>query len=232
MLIPRLFYTLIFCTTLSFVQAPAAPPLPPASPIDEHAITVSYSIGFKSKKRNIGPGETYNGGVKTIFSNGQQVRIRLVSLMRMQSIFILPEHISSKKAVLLKESGKNKYKCYLTAADWKSYNQQYEGIKCHLTNDTTRILNYICKKAILTLKNGKKISVYYTPAIQMHVLSDAEPLFSSIPGLVLKYEYTYRKGSITYTATVVNRKAIAPDTFAIPGNEFPLRNFPGVQKTK
>ncbi|HEX9512947.1 MAG TPA: hypothetical protein VF939_20800 [Puia sp.] len=226
----RLFTVFILCTVFSFVQLPAAPPRPPGIPINEHDITVSYSIKLKSKKRNTGIGETYNGGVKTIFAGDQQVRLRLVSLMRMQSIFILPEHNPSQKVLLLKESGKNKYKCYLTAADWKLYNQKYEGVVCHLTGDTARILNYTCKKAILTLKSGKNITVYYTPAIQKPVLSDAEPLFSSIPGLVMKYEYTYKKGTITYTATIVNRNAIDPEVFAIPGNEFPLKKYAPASK--
>ena len=221
----RLFYIFILCTAFSFMQMPAAPPLPPAPPINGHDITVSYSIELKSKKRNTGIGETYNGGVKTIFAGDQQVRLRLVSLMRMQSIFIFPEQTSSPKVVLLKESGKSKYKCYLTAADWKSYNQKYAGIVCRLTEDTAHILNYTCKKAVLTLKSGKNITAYYTSAIQMPVLSLAEPLFSSIPGLVLKYEYTYKKGTITYTATIVNRNAIDPNVFAIPGTEFPLKKY-------
>jgi len=209
----------------SFTGIPSGSPLPVGEDINGHDLTVSYSIELRSKKKNTGIGETYNGGVKTIFAGDRQVRLRLVSLMRMQSILILPEHTSSPKVVLLKESGKNKYKCYLTAADWKLYNQKYEGVACHLTDDTIHILNYTCKKTILTLKNGKNITVYYTPSIQQPGLYDAEPLFASIPGLVLKYEYTYKKGTIIYTATIVNRNAIDPDVFAIPGKEFPLKKY-------
>jgi len=102
-----------------------------------------------------------------------------------------------------------------------------EGVVCRITGDTARILNYVCKKAILTLKSGKYITVYYTPAIQKPALSRVEPLFSSIPGLVMKYEYTYRKGTVTYTATMVSHSSIDPDVFAIPGSEFPVKKFAG-----
>jgi GLPGLI family protein len=222
---PRLFYIFILFTLFSFARTPAGPPLPPGDPVNGHDLTVSYSIELKSKKRNSGIGETYNGGVETIFAGDQQIRLRLVSLMRMESIFILPDHKPQQRVIILKESGKNKYKCYLTAADWKLYNQKYEGVTCRFSNDTVRILNYTCKKAILTLKSGKTITVYYTPAIQKPALSDIEPLFSSIPGLVMKYEYAYRKGTIIYMATIVNRNSIDPDVFAIPGNEFPLKKY-------
>ncbi len=219
----RLFYIVILFTFLSFVKAPAGPPLLSGNPVKGQDLTVSYSIELKSKKRNTGLGETYNGGVQTIFAGDHQVRLRLVSLMRMQSIFILPD--SKQRVTILKESGKDKYKSYLTEEDWKLYNQKYEGVVCRFTDDSVRILNYVCKKAILTLKNRKNITVYYTPAIQKPALSDVEPLFASIPGLVLKYEYTYRKGTISYTATMVSRSSINPDVFAVPENGFPLKKY-------
>jgi hypothetical protein len=212
---------------LSFTRMPSWPPLPVSAGGEPngHDLTVSYSIEVKSKKRNTGIGETYNGGVKTVFAADRQLRLRLVSLMRMQSILIFPDSSLSPKIVLLKESGKDKYKCYLTPDDWKVYNQKYEGIVCKITGDTARVLNYVCKKAILTLKGGKYITVYYTPAIQKPALARVEPLFSSIPGLVLKYEYTYRKGTVTYTATMVSRSPIDPNVFAVPGEEFPVKKY-------
>ena len=219
----RLFYIVILFIFLPFVKAPAEPSPSSGDPVKGQDLTVSYSIGLKSKKRNTGLGETYNGGVETIFAGDRQVRLRLVSLMRMQSIFILPD--SKERVTILKESGKDKYKCHLTEEEWKLYNQKYEGAVCRFTGDSTRILNYVCKKAILTLKSGKNITVYYTPAIQKPALSDVEPFFSAIPGLVLKYEYTYRKGTISYTATMVSRSSIDPDVFAVPGNGFPLKKY-------
>jgi hypothetical protein len=223
---PRLFYVIIVITILSFVKGPAALPLPPDGLVNGRDLTISYSIELKSKKRNTGIGETYNGGVETLFAGDRQVRLRLVSLMRMESIFILPDHNPQQRVIILKESGKNKYKSYLTAANWKQYNEKYEGLSCRLTGDTARILNYPCKKAILTLKSGKNITVYYTPAIQKPVLSSLQPLFSTVPGLVLRYEYAYRRGTIIYTATIINHNSIDPDVFTIPGNEFPLKKYP------
>ncbi len=192
--------------------------------LNEKDLTVSYSIELKSRKRNTGIWETYNGGVKTIFVRDQQVRLRMVSLMRMQSIFVLPGQ-PQKKATVIKESGKNRYKSYLSENEWKLYNQKYEGALCNNTNDTLNIAGYSTKKTIITLKSGQKIAAWYTTAIQKPVLADAEPLFACIPGLVLKYEYAYKKGTITYTATVVNQHTIDPEVFIIPGNDFPLKKY-------
>ncbi len=82
-------------------------------------LTVSYSVELKSNRSNTGIGETYNGGVKTIFISGDKARVRLVSLMRIESIFILPGN-NTNHAVIAKESGKNKYKYYLTPGEWET----------------------------------------------------------------------------------------------------------------
>jgi len=226
MSIARLLHIIIFFSLLSFtaVSPPDKIPLPANSNSINHELTVSYSIELKSK-RSSGIGETYNGGVETIFMNDQQIRLRLVSLMRMQSIYILQNNNPGQRVVILKESGKNKYKMYLTDQEWQSYNQKYEGITCQPTGDSAVVLNYQCRKAILTLKNGEKITAWYTPAIQEASFSRAEPAFSRVPGLVLQYEYKYRKGTITYTATSIDRGPIDLAVFAVPGKDVPVKKY-------
>jgi GLPGLI family protein len=193
--------------------------------LSDHDLTVSYSIGLRSKKNDTGLGETYNGGVKTIFISNGQARLRLVSLMRMQSIFILPGTDPQQNVAILKESGSKKYKTYLTAEEWKQYNKKYEGINCRFSDDTATVLRYVCKKAVLTLKSGDVITAFYTPAIHRQILAQADPAFACIPGLVLKYEYQYRKGTITYTATTVNTGAIDPEVFNVPEKGFQLKKY-------
>lgn len=211
-------YIIILVAVWSFAPHPVQQSREPHHP-GGNDLTVSYSIELKSKRKNIGIGETYNGGVKTIFVRHQQVRLRMVSLMRMQSVFILPGQ-PEKRVAIVKESGKNHYKSYLSGSEWKLYNRRYEGVICSNTNDTLNIAGYSTKKAIIVLKGGQKITAWYTTAIQEPALADAEPMFSCIPGLVLKYEYAYKKGTIIYTATAVSRNAVDPGVFIIPGDDF------------
>lgn len=178
-------------------------------------LTISYSIEVRSK-RNTGIAETYNGGIKTVFIKDQQARLRLVSLMRMQDIFILQDAGKQQKIAIVKESGKNKYKSYLTPAQWKQYNRQYDGATCNLLDDTAMVLNYTCRKAVVNLRNKKTLTVYYTTAIQRPALPDPEPAFSCVPGVVLKYEYKYKRSTITYTATTITRDPIDPVVFRLP----------------
>lgn len=188
-------------------------------------ITVSYSAELKSNKSNTGIGETYNGGIKTVFVSGDKVRVRLVSLMRIQSIFLFPRNSANKTAAVTKESGKSKYKYYLSEEEWKDYNSKYDSITCQLTYDSAVILNYPCRKAIISLKDGRSIGVYYTDSIKRKNFGQAEPLFSCIPGLVLQYEYRYKKGKIIYTATSVKEEKINPFVFRVPTKGVSTRKF-------
>src|SRR5882757_4093413 len=124
-------------------------------------LTVSYSIGVRGKKgSNMGIGETYNGGVETLFAGSGRMRIRLVSLMRIQSVFMSGDNDQSRKFTIVKESGKNKYVTSLSEKEWKTYNKKYDGAVCKLTEDTAQVLRFVCKKAIITLKDGKTITAW------------------------------------------------------------------------
>lgn len=221
----------ILCS-YSFMNAPELirPSRLPGNTVEEEDLTVSYTIELtKARKKSIGIGEVYNGGTKTIFISNGITRLRLVSLMRMQSIFILPAGNPQRTAAIVKESGKDKYKVYLTASEWKQYNAKYGQITCQFMNDTSIISGYHCNKAIITLADGRSITAFYTGDIQRAELAAAEPVFSCIPGLVLKYSYEYKKGKITYTATSVSRKPIDQDILRVPSRGYAIQQYqPGI----
>ncbi len=192
-------------------------------------LTLSYSIEIHAGKRSGGKAETYNGGSKTLFISDRGIRLRLVSLMRTQSLFILPGADSNRKAALIKESGKAKYKYYLSAKNWEQFNRKYQGAACSLTGETAVILDYPCHKAVIELKKGNPITVYYTTALRNGGLSLAEPVFSCIPGLVMKYEYSYKKRTITYTVTRIDHGPINAGVFSVPSAGYSLKEWAPVK---
>ena len=122
-----------------------------------------YDIQVKVNKKKTGIEETYDGGIKTIFIHNDMARVRMVSLMRIESLYFSSSINSNHPISIVKESGKNKYKYNLTKEEWNSLNTKYEKDSCIFLNDSTVILNYLCRKAIIILKDGRRLTVYYTP---------------------------------------------------------------------
>ncbi len=186
-------------------------------------LTITYSINVQGKEAE-DIKETYNGGKKTVFVNENNVRVRLVSLMRTQSIFFIPGN-NEQAAAVVKESGKDKHKFYLNADQWKLYNNKYEGITCVFTGKDRQLLGYPCKEAVLTLTDQRTISVYYTDSIMQPALALAEPVFSCIPGTVLQYEYIHPNGRITYIAESISLQPIDKEVFKIPSAGYQTRKY-------
>ncbi|MGC4038740.1 MAG: hypothetical protein QM764_22445 [Chitinophagaceae bacterium] len=193
--------------------------------LSDNDFTISYSLQVKSNKSNTGIGETYNGGVKTIFISGNKIRTRLVSLMRIESIFQFPKNKSNKIAAITKESGKAKYRYLLTKEEWKQLNAKYDSASCQLTYDSAVIFNYPCRKAIVTLKDGRSVGVYYTDSIIRKDFKQVDPLFATVPGVVLQYEYFYKKGSVVYTVADISYNKIDPSVFRVPAKGIVTRKF-------
>lgn len=175
-------------------------------------LTVSYTLTLITRRTNTGIAETYNGGIQTLFTQGGYSRLRLASLMRIQSILTSP---ANPAVTILTESEKPMQQVSLTSRQWSALNAKFTGITRELINDSLVILGYPCKKALLTLRDGRHIAAWYTPDIQQTAQARIEPMFATIPGLVLQYEYTCRRKTLRYTATSLSRQPIAPTVFTI-----------------
>ncbi len=208
----RLFLIILFFSATAF-----ALPVPADHPSSAVDLTISYSISLRLKKDNAGVGEIYNGGIQTIFAGKYEARLRLASLMRIESVFAVFDNGGLKNITLIKESGSNKKRTVLSPGQWNQYNSKYNGATCHFSEDTMLILKHICKKAVIILKDGRQMTAWYYPDSPKSSLSYLLPAFSGIPGIVLKYEYTYKKKTLIYTATSISHEPISADVFTSPG---------------
>lgn len=178
---------------------------------------ISYGITVEGAKKKAFQ-QTYNGGLKTVFVKNDLVRIRLVSLMRMQSIYFNNKKwVKTNIASLVKESGSYKSILSFNTKQWKQFNSRNDSVRCDIfKEDTLTILNKLCNKAILTFKDSTKLTVYYLPNAKSNTLANAEPIFSTIPGLVMKYIYENKSKSITYTAVDFKIAPISNTVFVTP----------------
>jgi hypothetical protein len=187
--------------------------------------SITYDINIISnKKKTIA--ETYNGAVKSVFVKGNTVKLRLVSLMRIQNIYYKHRTTdTSAVAVIVKESGKAKYKFKLGKSNWELFNARYATVEVKLSDDSLVLLNRICKKATLTYPDGSSLTAYYLPGTKNEALAAAEPMFAAVPGIVLQYEYHQGKKGILYTASRISFEPLAISHFTIPTKGYPTKKF-------
>lgn len=208
-------YLLYFLLSLFFggTKLSAQENLHDSIPRNQEHILVSYLLDIKSDKKN-GHAESYNGAVKTIFLDKEKARSRMVSLMRVQSIFYNAG--AGETITVVKESGKEKYKKNFSSSAWQQLNNKYKDAVYTFENDSLQVLDYMCKKAIVQLKDGKKIIAYYAPMLHHNSFAKVEPAFAGIPGIVLKYEYKNKNASFVYTATDISFAITGPEIYRIP----------------
>jgi hypothetical protein len=219
------------CTNIAFGQK-SKPIFKPFKPGAKEFV-ISYTIVVSGDKIS-GIAETYNGGLKTAFIRNDDARLRLVSLMRTQSIFFNNKKAGPKKvATVVKESGKERGKMFLSAKQWKTYNTKLDSISCEIfKDDTLRVLNLLCAKALITRKDSSKIIAYFYPCTKNKTLDAVEPLFAKVPGLVMQYSYSSNDKTILYTATTLKAGKILPSTFIIPTKGYKTQKYnPGAPPT-
>ena len=175
---------------------------------------ISYGIRLNTDHKKTSVGDAYDGGSKTFFISNNKVRIRLVSLMRIESLFFFSDSTGTS-IYQVKESGRKINRRELTEQEWKTLNTKYDSTRYELsTGAGKKILGYDCKKAIVHLKDGRSITCFYTekiPALPFIY----EPAFAGLPGLVLEYTYNYKSGGATYTALSLKNDRVSPGIFLV-----------------
>ncbi|RXK59617.1 hypothetical protein ESA94_11130 [Lacibacter luteus] len=179
-------------------------------------LTITYELQIASAKKR-GHAESYNGSIKTIFIQDGKVRNRLVALMRIQSLFYFQSAIQGADTIIsVKETGKDRIVNRFSNTEWDDLNRKYRNKRLAFFSDSILILNYTCYRAVVSLSDGKEITVFYTTAIQNEMLQLTEPAFAGIPGVVLQYTYQNKEATVVYKATNVTTDAIDPAVFQLP----------------
>lgn len=175
--------------------------------------TIEYQIRILGANNLDGSAATSNA-VKTIYVNGKMFRSDLQSSSFDQTTFV---NGVDGSVVILREIGSNKYMSRFDEEQWKKQNAKYEGAKVQLLNETRLILGLTCKKAVVSLKDGTTVNVFYSNDISISV--EENPFqFKAIPGLVLEYSTRAENSEniITYTATKISYDPVPASKFNIP----------------
>ena len=179
----------------------------------DSGIVVSYSISIKTESaKQIAAADLYNGGSRVLFMGGGKTKIKIVSLMRVESFHFLPKN-NGLEITHVKETYKKAISKNISLAGWNKTNRKYEAALLDTANTTYEdIAGYNCRKAVLRLISGETIEVFYTTQLPA-VNKIAEPAFATVPGLVLQYSYTTPAGTVRFKAEKIQLGNIAQAVF-------------------
>ncbi|ANI88289.1 hypothetical protein A9P82_02600 [Arachidicoccus ginsenosidimutans] len=172
--------------------------------------TITYKVSAKEDSAN---SNTIKNAYKKFYVRGG-LSLTEINFENYQQSTICNQN--GDNVYILYHVGGQKYLSVLSKEAWAKQYEKYKDIKLQTLNETRSILGYECKKAIATLKDGTKISLYYTPELKTNVPENPYE-FDNINGLVLKYEAEIRnKYKITYTASSIDFNPVPATKFIIP----------------
>ena len=180
----------------------------------QQRIVAECTVVYKVDSHDASDGSMRQKATKTVYIKSNNARIDLVAPAYAQSTIY---NKSTGMATVLRSFGEDKYMTSLNAKQWRKLNMPLDSMQIQLTTDSISVLDYSCKKALLQLKNGTTVTVYYTTAIIPSV-RDYEYMFKDIPGFVLGYEMVDDLGVKTiFRATQINLyNPVAASKFDIP----------------
>jgi GLPGLI family protein len=180
----------------------------------QQRIVAECTVVYKVESHDASDGSMRQKATKTVYIKSNNARIDLVAPAYAQSTIY---NKSTGMATVLRSFGEDKYMTSLNAKQWRKLNMPLDSIQIQLTTDSISVLDYSCKKALLQLKNGTTVTVYYTTVIIPSV-RDYEYMFKDIPGFVLGYEMVDDLGVKTiFRATQINLyNPVAASKFDIP----------------
>jgi GLPGLI family protein len=167
----------------------------------QQRIVAECTVVYKVESHDASDGSMRQKATKTVYIKSNNARIDLVAPAYAQSTIY---NKSTGMATVLRSFGEDKYMTPLNTKQWRSLNAPLDSIQIQITGDSTTILDYSCKKAVLKLKDGALVIVYFTAAIIPSV-REYEYMFKDIPGFVLGYEMIDAAGiKTTFRATQIN----------------------------
>jgi hypothetical protein len=162
-------------------------------------------------------GDTSSIGQKTVFIKGNSCKTILKTPEFTQTLIF---NIQQDSAIILKEIGMNKVLQYIQYDPLNSVGL----VASKKTDSILTILNYPCESISLSWADGSSMEVVYTTAI-IPTVTVYEQAFKEIPGLVLSYQLTTKKGDrILYRANKIDLSPITLNVFEINKAQYQIIN--------
>ncbi len=183
--------------------------------------TLVYNMSVETGSGQPKMADMFDGATTTVFLKGNLSRVELVSGLGKEATI---HNAKNGTAAILKDYSGQKLMITLTAADWETNNNKYNGITFENTGESAVISGYKCQKAIAKLSNGTTFSVFYTPDVKVANIS-YDPQFTSLPGLAVQYEMISGKMKFKFTLSKITFENVSVSKFEIPTSGYRVMTY-------
>ncbi len=187
-----------------------------------------YNISIQTGEKEPNMADMLDGAKTTVFIKGNQTRSEMLSGLGSESTI---HDAKTGSGVILKDYSGQKLMITLSQNDWEKKNQKYEGLTYDITDETTMIAGYNCKKAIAKLNDGTSFIVYFSPDLKVANKEYDYP-FKTLPGLAMQYEWQSGKMNFKYTLSQISFDPVPASKFDIPNSGYRVLSFEETQKDK
>lgn len=183
---------------------------------------IQYNVTVVKGGDNASVANAFNGATQTLLLKSNKARLDFKSPLRSQSTIY---DAQTGNGFILKQSGNEKYLLELVGANWKKYHKKYDGIEYSKEESLKQLAGYTCKKASGKMADGSSIVAYYCPDLTV-MAAGYDPLFASLPGVVLEYEITNPNGvTVNYQAQSVQMTMVNAAQFEMPKSGVKVLSF-------
>ncbi len=183
--------------------------------------TILYNLSVITTSKQPEMADIFDGATLAVFFKTNQALSELKSVLLNQTIIYDGKNAS---AIILKESGDQKFIINLTPENWIHYNRKYDGVTFKFTNDTQTVAGFPCKHAVGTLKDGTEFSVYYASNLNPSI-KGYEYQFKGLPGVALEYEVQNGTMKVKYSATKVTFSPVPAFKFEVPKSGYRILDY-------
>lgn len=182
--------------------------------------TINYEISFPESNL---PPEAMGMMPKNMkmFISGDNSKTEMIMSMGNQSVVI--DHKNLKTTALINVMGQ-KYAIVQTQDEIEEETGGNEIPTVEITNETKDIAGYLCKKAIITIKNKEnketdELTIFFTDEIKVKNMYFHQPAFKDISGTMLEFEMEAQEGlKMKLTANSIEKKKVSKSEFEIPSD--------------
>lgn len=188
---------------------------------------VEYDISISSSKGDA-LSANLNGAKLTLYVRPGISRTEMASSLGMESTVF---DNKAGKGFILKEYSGQKLMITMTRENWHQKNQRNENLRFDISDETTEINGYTCKKATTLTADGKTLTVYFTPGLML-ANTQYNNAFKQLPGLPVQYEMQSGNLNFKYSLKKVTDQPVETSKFDAPKSGYRIMSFEENQQLK